>query len=56
MIDVEEALKKQTPKKPIIVSFLNVNYHKCPICNRTLWNGGEKYCGTCGQKIDWGDK
>lgn len=55
MVDVNEALEKQTPKKPVIVRFLNVDYPQCSVCKRTLWKSSENYCATCGQKIDWSE-
>ena len=55
------ALNKQIPKKPIEMEptdkLLN-GYYACPVCHG--WVGmdeySNKYCGCCGQKIDWSDK
>ena len=52
-----EALDKQIPKKPL---HMNKNYY-CPICKEDGWmlwddaipNDMDKYCGICGQAIDW---
>ena len=52
-----EALEKQIPKKPL---HMNKNYY-CPICKEDGWmlwddaipNDMDKYCGKCGQAIDW---
>ena len=52
-----EALEKQTPKKPL---HMHKNYY-CPICKEDGWmmwddavpNDMDKYCGMCGQAIDW---
>ena len=52
-----EALKKQIPKKPL---HMHKNYY-CPICKKGGWmlwddaipNDMDKYCGMCGQAIDW---
>ena len=52
-----EALEKQIPKKPL---HMHKNYY-CPICKEDGWmlwddavpNDMDKYCGTCGQAIDW---
>ena len=52
-----EALEKQIPKKPI---HMHKNYY-CPICKENGWmlwddaipNDMDKYCGKCGQAIDW---
>ena len=54
-----EVLEKQIPKKPL---HMHKNYY-CPICKkdgRILWddavpNDMDKYCGKCGQAIDWSD-
>ena len=56
-----KALKKQIPKKPIEMKptdkLLN-GYYACPVCHG--WVGmdeySNKYCGCCGNKIDWSDK
>ena len=55
------ALEKQIPKKPIEMKptdkLLN-GYYACPVCHG--WVGmdeySNKYCGCCGNKIDWSDK
>ena len=52
-----EALEKQIPKKPLP---MHKNYY-CPICKEDGWmlwddaipNDMDKYCGMCGQAIDW---
>lgn len=48
------AVKKQTAKKLLHKR----NGHYCPICNNYFdsrdWKS--KYCGLCGQKLDWGDE
>ena len=54
-----EALEKQIPKKPL---HMHKNYY-CPICKEDGWmlwddaipNDMDKYCGMCGQAIDWED-
>ena len=54
-----EALDKQIPKKPL---HMYKNYY-CPICKEDGWmlwddaipNDMDKYCGKCGQAIDWSD-
>ena len=53
------AIEKQIPKKPI---HMHKNYY-CPICKEDGWmmwddaipNDMDKYCGICGQAIDWRD-
>ena len=54
-----EALEKQIPKKQL---HMHKNYY-CPICKEDGWilwddaipNDMDKYCGICGQAIDWED-
>ena len=54
-----EAIEKQIPKKPL---HMHKNYY-CPICKEDGWmlwddavpNDMDKYCGKCGQAIDWED-
>ena len=54
-----EAIEKQIPKKPL---HMHKNYY-CPICKEDGWmlwddavpNDMDKYCGMCGQAIDWSD-
>ena len=54
-----EALEKQIPKKPL---HMHKNYY-CPSCKEDGWmlwddaipNDMDKYCGICGQAIDWSD-
>ena len=51
------AREKQIPKKPL---HMHKNYY-CPICKEDGWmlwddaipNDMDKYCGKCGQAIDW---
>ena len=45
-----EALEKQVPKKPTNNSW--THYH-CPVCMKSV---NSKYCGNCGQAIDWSDE
>ena len=52
-----DALEKQVPKKPL---HMHKNYY-CPICKENGWmlwddaipNDMDKYCGKCGQAINW---
>ena len=54
-----EAIEKQIPKKPL---HMHKNYY-CPVCKEDGWilwddaipNDMDKYCGKCGQAIDWSD-
>jgi hypothetical protein len=52
---IKEALEKQVPKKPVSVNITRIDYPQCPICGRTLWKNSEKYCASCGQRIDWSE-
>lgn len=45
------ALEKQIPKKPVICDGLMIVIH-CPVCKELLPIHA-KYCGECGQKLDW---
>ena len=57
--EAQKALEKQIPKKPL---HMHKNYY-CPICKEDGWmlwddaipNDMDKYCGICGQAIDWED-
>jgi hypothetical protein len=54
ILAVESALKKQIPKKVIFQSdFEGLRY--CPCCNVRFIGWGMKYCGECGQALDWSD-
>lgn len=46
-------IEKQIPNKPeVIQGFMNI-FH-CPICEGIV-GFKQKYCGNCGQKLDWSD-
>lgn len=52
-----EALEKQIPKKPIIITNLmtkHVSAH-CSICDTdiTYYSSGENYCHNCGKALKW---
>lgn len=56
-----EALKKQTPKKALDMTF---SWAVCPVCGGSIYlesikeymlDGVNTYCEHCGQKIDWSD-
>lgn len=49
---VQEAIEKQTPKKPK----KDIVHYRCPNCDAML-NTYEtcEYCNHCGQKLDWSD-
>lgn len=49
------ALLKQTPRKPLDISFeYDGDYGKCPCCGRTVGDFHEpKSCRNCGQMLDW---
>ncbi len=50
--DVKLALEKQTPKKPLSEEQFYGN-GKCPCCNAVFLDKLTKYCGNCGQALDW---
>ena len=54
---IESIVKKEIPKKPIIVpNEFNILSFECPNCHKkTYTNFIRKYCGDCGQKLDWSD-
>lgn len=57
------ALKKQIPQKPsIIAPWDDTELFYCPVCEKKIvskikgeWFAGsrQKYCGNCGQALDW---
>jgi hypothetical protein len=48
------ALEKQVPIKVVFQSeFEGLRY--CPCCNVRFIGWGMKYCGECGQALDWSD-
>ena len=54
---VAEAIEKQEPKKTTEREYVpngSLIYGHCPNCNYFTKNHF-KYCGKCGQKLDWGD-
>lgn len=59
--EVIAALEKQEPKKPIVRSYdenekwCRRKRYYCPVCKRQLSikRSSDKYCGKCGQHIDW---
>lgn len=49
-------LEKQIPKKPRkehLEDDIDLNY--CPCCNVRFIQYGMKYCGECGQALDWNE-
>ena len=54
---IVKALEKQIPKKPRIDAD---EWTCCPECDSTFkifdsFNKRNRYCGNCGQALDWGD-
>ena len=47
-----QALEKQIPKKPLPDNRYFGN-GKCPNCNAVFMDKSTKYCGNCGQALDW---
>ena len=55
---LEELVEKATPKKPLEVFEFEFDVHlfgNCPICGEGC-NSGMKYCGRCGQALDWSEE
>lgn len=55
---IMDALRKQIPIKQRID---NDDWRCCPRCNETFFlvnafNKRNKYCGNCGQALDWGEQ
>ena len=50
--ECRSAMNKQIPKRPIPYNPWN---GKCPVCNIVFTNNLMNYCGSCGQKLDWGE-
>lgn len=53
--DVENALKKQLPKRPLKQRYMKEELiGVCPSC-RLQWDVAfyQGYCSNCGQKLDW---
>lgn len=51
--NIVAALEKQIPKKPLPEDKWYGN-GKCPRCNAVFLDKSTKYCGNCGQALDWG--
>ncbi len=49
-----EALEKQLPMKPIVVSNTSYNRYQCPRCNDYICKR-EPICLKCEQPIDWSE-
>ena len=51
-----QALEKQIPKKAHISLHGTTDWNtkcRCPVCRKDVF-GTQKYCGNCGQALDWG--
>lgn len=54
---VKSALEKQIPKKAHISLHGTTDWNtkcRCPVCRKDVF-GTQKYCGNCGQALDWGE-
>ena len=50
--EVQEAIEKQTPKKPK----KDIVHYRCPNCDAMLNTYDTcEYCNYCGQKLDWSE-
>lgn len=62
-VEIETALDKQTPMKPLFKEHTYEAYH-CSVCGATVgvWNLDHEtiiktdYCQHCGQAVDWSDE
>ena len=45
---IEEVIKKQIPKKPVVPCSMPV----CPVCDSFVVEN-KKYCPECGQALEW---
>ena len=52
----KELVDKETPMKPEYVRKIDDEVYLCPKCNKVLSAEDEKYCGRCGQRLDWRDE
>ena len=57
-----ETMKKQIPKKPIMIEGDLYSVLSCPSCKEhimNVWNRADyelKYCHYCGQALDWSEE
>lgn len=51
-IEISNAMKRETPMRGIPEFD---DYNKCPVCG-TLVGKEEKYCGNCGQRVEYVQK
>lgn len=51
-----KALKYRTPKKPLAPISKLLEMGRCPNCNAALFDKNLKFCGDCGQALDWSDE
>lgn len=51
---IVKAVEKQIPKKPLPEErYYGIG--KCPNCSAVFLDKSTKYCGNCGQALDWSD-
>lgn len=53
--NIVAALEKHMPQKPLPEDKWYGN-GKCPRCNAVFLDKSTKYCGNCGQALDWGQE
>lgn len=58
LIEDENALEKQIPKKPILDTIFpsGVKWFRCPVCNHNNVENTDSYCHNCGQALEWGEE
>lgn len=53
---IQAVFERFTPKKPVDKEFVeDVSLNYCPCCNVRFIGWGMKFCGECGQALDWSD-
>lgn len=51
-----KALEYRIPKKPLAPISKLLEMGRCPNCNAALFDKNLKFCGDCGQALDWSDE
>lgn len=51
-----KALEYRIPKNPLAPISKLLELGRCPNCNAALFDKNLKFCGDCGQALDWSDE
>lgn len=51
-----DAIGYRIKKKPLAPISKLLEMGRCPNCNAALFDKNLKFCGDCGQALDWSDK